>query len=119
MTTTVRFTEVCLLDHCTPDYFTGYHMPVIQVGVWGTLTHKEVAEAIQEEINFTWDYLCGDEAYTEEEIKLFEKYCDKLMETPNEVFVESEIIEDNEDTEWLYFALCKPVTMYGITFLNP
>jgi hypothetical protein len=116
----MRFTEVCLLDHCTSSYFTGYHMPVIQVAVWGSLTHLEVAEAILEEINFTFDYLCDTESgYTEEEVKLFEGYCEELMKTPDAVFVESEIIEDNEDTSWLYFALCKPVIIHGITFRNP
>jgi len=49
--------QFVLLDYCLPDYFTGYHRPVMAIPVYSTMTHKDVADAISEELNYYFDSL--------------------------------------------------------------
>ena len=126
MKTKKRFTEVCQLDICLSDYFTGYHMPVVAIPVSNGMTKKDIAEAIQSEINYDWDYLVGDDdrQFTEEEMSLFDSYCDELKSDPNTIIISG--IEETEDEDedfftepvYMYLSLCKPVNKYGMTFLN-
>lgn len=124
MKTQPRFTEVCLLDICLPDYFSGYSYPVIAIPVHEGMTNSEVSEEIQSEINATWDYLTSDgHGFTEDEIKLFDQYCEDLKNTQDPVVIFSPgNIKDNDndmhDSVYMYFSLCKPVHKYGMTFLN-
>lgn len=118
-----RFTEVCILDVCMSDYFTGYHMPVLSIPMYNGMTNKDLAEEINSSINSDWDYLVNesDRSYTEEEIKIFEAHCTELLNDPdNVIYEDSEEPEDMEDYEsaYMYLGLCKPVTKYGITWLN-
>ena len=124
---TKRFTEVCQLDTCLPDYFTGYHFPVVAIPVYNGMTKKDIADAIKLEINATWDYLTygdTDKVFTEKEMKLFDTFC-KELETnePDQIVIsglEEPEGEDNDmyDNVYMYLSLCKPVRQYGMTFLN-
>jgi hypothetical protein len=128
-----RFTETTILDICFPDYFSGYHMPTIAVPVYHNMTYADLAAGIKSEINSTWEMLvCEDESecdgnseyhFTEQEMKLFDAFCDKLMLAPTEVFYTSadgptDRDEDDSECQYAYISLCKPVFSNGIHFLN-
>ena len=121
-----RFTEATVLDTCFPDYFSGYHMPTIAVPVHHNMTYADLAAGIKSEINSTWDCLVSDtndSQFTEEEMKLFDAFCDKLMAFPSEVFYTSEDAptgkdEDESECPYAYISLCSPVFSNGINFLN-
>jgi hypothetical protein len=126
MKTEQRFTEVAILDICTPDYFTGYHMPVIQVNVWHNMTNQELKEQIENFINSDFDYLVNEDtesSYTEKEIELFEQFANNLLnETSNIIDVpeiECDCVDECECEQfYLFLGLCKPVIRQGIKFLN-
>jgi len=115
-----KFTEVCILDICLSDYFSGYHLPVLAIPVYHGMTNKELADEIKNEINSCYDYLC--ESFKDADINLFDMYIDKLMLNPNQKnFLDLEIQDDDEGFEesvYIYLSLCKPITKYGMTFLN-
>lgn len=119
-----RFTEVCQLDVCLPDYFSGYHMPVIAVPMYNGITNKELAKDIKSEINATWEYLCNedspDQSFTEKEMRIFDRFCNKLKRAKKYIIIENLEESEEEDTEtvYMYLSLCKPVHQYGMTFLN-
>jgi len=117
-----RFTEVCHLDTCLSDFFSGYSFPVLAIGVYGAnKTCEELASDIEIEINMTYEYLTNE--FNEDDMQVFTDFCEELRETPNKKVLnhDLEVSEDeDEDTEcvYMYFSLCKPVNRYGITFLN-
>ena len=116
-----KFTEVCILDICTSDYFIGYQFPVIAVPVYKNMTNKEVAYFIQLEIDLTYDYL--RESFSKKDIELFDKYCEELLTKPeNENFSYLEELDEEEndlyESCYLYISLCCPVFSYGMKFLN-
>jgi len=115
-----KFTEVCILDICLSDYFSGYHLPVLAIPVYHGMTNKDIADEIKNEINSCYDYLC--ESFKDADLNLFDMYIDKLMLNPDkENFLDLEIQDEEEDfgeSVYMYLSLCKPVTRYGMTFLN-
>ena len=114
-----RFTQVCVLDTCLPDFFSGYTYPVIAVPMRDGMTKNEFAEAIKSEVNQTYDYLCNQYAFTEDEVKMFDEYADSLLKEENEViFTNEDEDEDDLDPVYTYISLCKPVYKYGMMFLN-
>jgi len=122
-----RFTEVAQLDICYPDYFTGYHMPVLQVPVYNGMTTHNLAQDIMSEINASWEMFVGDgeevsdKLFTKEEMEIFVKFCDNLLMQPLKIFIKHNTFQNGDDDLgccYAYFSLCKPVTNYGITFLN-
>ena len=50
--------KLTMLDICLPDYFSGYHKPVLQVPIWKDMTKRELMDAIVTDYNMIWDYLC-------------------------------------------------------------
>ena len=125
MKTEKRFTEVAILDICTPDYFSGYHYPVLQVEIYPGMTNKNLAYQINQAINYDYEYLVNDygQSYTDEEIKLFEKFAKEVKNNPEQVIDLPENECDCEDdcfcdSVYLFLGLCKPVTRYGMQFLN-
>ena len=107
--------KVALLDICLPDYFTGYHLPVIAIPVYGTMTYEDMAAEIQNEVNsigFDFDF-------TDEDYQLYDNYTNELKQNPSAIFCKvDEIAEDCEDCAYAYFSIINPVTKNGITFLN-
>ena len=114
-----KFTEVCILDICTSDYFCGYQFPVIAVPVYKNMTNIEISDAIQDEINSIYDYLTS--VFSDEDIQLFEKYCIELQSNPDVVnfeYLPDDFENDSFDSAYMYISLCSPVYRYGIKFLN-
>lgn len=110
---------LALLDHCYPDYFTGYHKPVFAIPVYGTMTNAEVSEAIQDELNAMYDYFYGEHGYSKTEILVIDHFCEELNNVGNEIFVEEEESEDEDyEPNYLYFGIIKPAYRYGMMFLN-
>jgi len=114
-----------LLDVCYPDYFTGYHRPVLAIPVYNNMTFTELADSIQEEMNYNWDYLTnGSNGYTKTEFLIIDEYVNKLRTDPvykdSALFIgeELEYNEQGEDSIYAYFALCRLNTKYGATFLD-
>ena len=119
-----RFTEVCVLDICFPDYFTGYHMPVLNIATFKGMTNKDLAQSIKECINMDFEYLCDednkDRTFTEKEIDIFVKYANKLNRSKKQIIISDDnFSEDEEDeTPYIYISLCKPIINNGMRFLN-
>jgi len=113
-----------LLDFCLPDYFTGYHKPVIAVPVYGIMTQKEIGEEILSELNSIYDFI--SQGYSEEEIDLIEKHAFSLINNDTGIFKEGidpsyGMTDDDEFFEpcYLYFAVCQITYANGLMFLNP
>ena len=106
-----------LLDFCLSDYFSGYFLPVLQVGVYKTMTCKEVGEAMESELNAIFDYLNpdNDNSITE----LWDAKIAELKAKGNAIFVEQDELEDDIECAYLYFGECQITYSNGITFLNP
>jgi len=113
-----RFKEVCVLDICFPDYFTGYHLPVLAVSVWHGITNEEVSNGIKEEVSSIYDLLI--ESFNEAEINMFDAYADKIRgESGQVISIEQEEEQEEEEQIYMYLSLCNPVYSNGIWFLNP
>lgn len=115
-----KMKQIALIDHCTPDYFSGYSKTTVNVPVYSTMTNAEVAEAIEQEMNMIYEMLEHD--HTPEELKLWDDYVQQLKDKGNDVFVTAEEAPEDDDfwePAYLYFALINPVYQHGIMFLNP
>jgi len=110
--------QLALLDYCLPDYFSGYHLPVIAIPVYGNMSHKDVADEIQSEANYIWDYLI-DNGSEERWNELITLYCDELRKNKDAIFVEQDELSEEEEPSYLYFSITNPVYKYGMWFTNP
>jgi hypothetical protein len=99
------------LDICLPDYFSGYHNPVLQVPLWKEMTKTDLTNAIVSDYNLLWDYLT-DKAHENPWPDLTEKelfrMCDEFI-LVNEPFINSDIptadeCEDTIDDVYLYIV---------------
>jgi len=109
--------QLALLDYCHCDYFSGYHRPILAVPVYETMTNKEVSEAIQDELNHVYEHFSYGHSKTE--MLLVYHFCDELLLSPNDVYVEQiEEIGEFDDSPYMYFGIIKPVYKYGMMFLN-
>ena len=112
--------QVALIDYCLPDYFSGYSKPVVNVSVYSNMSHEEVGEAIEAEINYLFDHL--SQGYSEEEMKLWDKFIQELKDKGDEPYVTGVEPPEEDDDEYecayLYFAIIDPVYQHGIMFLN-
>jgi len=108
--------KVQLLDFCLPDYFSGYPIPVAAVPVWSTMTNKEVAQELENELDFLADFGVKDN-----DLALYESYIEELLKKPEDVFIEAEDMTEDEDFEcpYLFFSITNEVKRHGINFLNP
>ena len=106
--------KLALLDYTTSDYFSGYHLPVIAIPVFSTLTNKEISEELKREFDYTYELY--------EEIKEYEvllnEYCEDLDKDPDIVFVECEDNSEDFEPAYLYFSIIDPVYNNGIMFLS-
>lgn len=50
MKTTAPF-ECCHADTCLPDYWSGHHLPHVQIGVWPGMSLEQIRAAIRSEIS--------------------------------------------------------------------
>lgn len=113
-----NYREVGLLDICFPDYFTGYHLPILSVPVWPGISNEEVSNGIKEEVNNIYDLL--NESFNEAEINMFNDYADKIRNEPKPVInIDQEEEEQEEEQIYMYLSLCNPVYSNGMMFLNP
>jgi len=122
---TQRFTEVCHLDTCISDYFSGYHYPVACLPTYKGMTKKDLANDLRGEINGNYEYFVNESAnsFTESEMQLFEDFA-KEIEGSEELISGLYFCDCPEDSDCecetanIYLSLCKPVNKYGMTFLN-
>ncbi len=114
-----------LLDVCYPDYFSGYHRPVIAVPVYNNMTHSDLASGIESELNSVYDYLTNpNNGFTKTEILIIEEYIEDLKTNPvylaSEWFIGEEFEEDEEDLEfpYAYLSIARIRYAHGMRFLN-
>jgi len=113
--------QIALLDICTSDYFTGYHLPVLQIALYGKVTNVQMSSAIMSELDAMFDYINpNDDA---EITKLYEDYCNELNAKGGEIFFEDKEYNEDEDNDfddcaYAYFSIIQPQIVNGITFLN-
>ena len=110
---------VDLIDDCYPDYFSGYHLPVLQVAYSETLTFEQLAKEMELEINMMYEYLFDE--YPEHEA-LYRDYIASIRKQSGIAVKAPDL--DPKDTEMeflpcLFFAVVNPVYRSGIQFLNP
>lgn len=109
-----------LLDVCYPDYFSGYHRPVLAVPVFNNMYLSELASGLELELNSTFDYLTNESnGFTKTEILIIEEYIKELKDQKDDVFIGEQFEElDNDiDCVYAYFSITKPVYSNGIRFL--
>ncbi|ANS04879.1 hypothetical protein [uncultured Mediterranean phage] len=102
-----------------PDYWTGYHLPCVVVPVYNAMTNAQIVEELKTELDVCFDFF--ENIWGDKHKSMFNNYCDKLMETPNEIGVDPEYEEELTDFDSpmnLYFSFTNPVTINGITFLD-
>ena len=73
-----------LLDFCLPDYFTGYHKEVCAIPIYRTMTHGEVADEIESEMDY------DERFYENEDTPIWEAYLEELRnpDCKDEIFFE-------------------------------
>jgi hypothetical protein len=72
-----------------PDYWSGFHRPQIQIPIIGNMTNAQVARAIRDEVNMTYEHysICDD--YTPEEFdRAVIDYILELLEKPDKIAFE-------------------------------
>ena len=110
-----------ILDVCYPDYFSGYHRPVISVSVYNNMTFADLAQGIKDEINSIYDYFTtGDNCFTKTEMLIVDEYIKTLEKTSQAIFIDN-TLENSENDEfciYAYLSICKPVYNNGIKFLS-
>lgn len=111
--------KIALLDICTSDYFSGYHLPCLSIAIYNTISCKEIAEEIESEFNSMYEYINPDE--NKDIDNLYDSYIDELKAKGDEIFYQCEDISEIEDSEpnYAYFSIINPVFSNGIQFLNP
>ena len=114
--------KVALLDVCLPDYFSGYHLPVLHVALYGRMTKAELSQAIKDEFNAVWDYINpNDDKETE---ALYQEFCSELESDGDAIFFKGDPdynedeYDDCYEPAWAYFSIIEPVWSNGIMFLN-
>jgi len=105
--------KIALLDHCTADYFSGYHLPVIAIPVYDSMLNSDVAEEIKEEYDSCFELFDG---YIDE--GLVDDYIKELNENPNDIFVLQDEIDYDVEPSYLYFSVINPKYSNGIMFLS-
>ena len=108
--------RVALLDICYPDYFSGYHKTVLQVGIVPNMqyTNGMIAEELASELFNMWELI------DKEDTAYYELYLAILRKNPEENFChyESEEWQDYDDIPYAFFSVINPVYKYGIMFLD-
>lgn len=96
------------LDTCLPDYFNGYHEPVLAVPVHNKMDREELKAALLNDINSTWEHLNHEDAWPDGVD--YEKLIDELIITkPGEpVFpnLEDEPEDESEFVDSVYVYIC-------------
>jgi len=109
------------LDVCYPDYFTGYHRPVITIPVFNNITCKEVAQSIIDEMNSAWDYYTNeDNGFSKTELLIIDEYVRELKLISYDEFIGEEFEEEQSEDYSIYahFSICRMKYVNGMSFLS-
>jgi len=102
------------------DYWSGYHLPCVQVPVYGVMTKKEIAIELDNELNYTFELF--EDIFDDAHEKMYEEYKANLLADGDTIGIDPkydhELGEDDEPM-YLYFSWVNPVTVGYLTFLNP
>lgn len=114
-----NFKEVCILDVCHSDFFSGYQYPTLQIPlINGSINGIQFHDSILDEINMLHEYLI--ESFSEEDMDLFRNFAEKVKNDfgSDLIYSSDEPIEEEDDEIYVYISLCNPVYKYGMSFLN-
>lgn len=115
--------EWALADICLPDYWSGHHLPHVQIPVWSGMTLKQIKDALRDELRM--GYVSG----TCDAARILqadwvppsqEKVAEALMRAAyaavnrikpahkgqRKLFTDLEPAEDNDYSLYAYFVLC-------------
>jgi len=110
--------ECCHADTCLSDYWSGHHLPHVQIPVWPGMTLKQVKSALHSELReyvsgsgeladaFSYD-LSEDHERTEELHKAAHDAIDALEladPTKDDCFTNLEEIDENDDCSGSVYA---------------
>ena len=102
--------KLTLLDTCLPDYFNGYHKPVLQVPVWEDITKHELMESIVSEYNMIYEHLTYEDAWPNLSDRQLRTMADEFILT-DDPFRDSglpTLEEIGEDDESIYlYMICE------------
>lgn len=111
--------QIALLDICLSDYFTGYHLPCLAIPIYRTISCKEIAGEMENELNAIYDYINPED--NKDIANLYDRYINGLKSKGDEIFYQCDDISEIEDIEpqYAYFSIINPVFSSGMQFLNP
>jgi hypothetical protein len=122
-----RMKQVVFLSIDSSQYFSGYHYPVLQVMLTEkTLTNNQLADFIETELNYIWEYLFYNHPEHE---KLYQNFIAELRKKGEDIFFQAnesleeyfETIETEEyldDYLYFYFSIGEPITVNNIQFCD-
>lgn len=97
-------TKLEVVDVCLPDYFRGYHKPVLSVPVFGGMSAQEFIDTCHGEYSMVFDYLESDWPWLEEH--QFKKLVKSMLSDPNTSNLFPALPEpdpdEDEDTESVF-----------------
>lgn len=96
--------EIYHIDTCTPSYFSGHHLPVIQVPVTRGTTYQDIKDYMlsyeaTEHLEDTIDY----EAYRQAVEVLFDLSVDDLSDVPTTCGMIDPVDDEDGYSEGVYF----------------
>ncbi len=91
--------KLSLLSICLPDYFRGYHDPVLQVPVSNTTTPEELKVQPIDEINMIFDHLNYEDAWPDID---YEPLVDDFILSPPGTIMFPDLEDDDEDGDSVY-----------------
>ena len=97
--------KLSLLDICLPDYFRGYHKPVLQVPVSNTTTPEELKESLLSEIHMVFDHLSYEGAWPDID---YEPLVDAFITATPGIAMFPDLEDDSEDElcDSVYIFIC-------------
>jgi hypothetical protein len=119
--------QVIFLCLDSSQYFTGYHYPVLQLQLTErTLINNQLADLIETELNYIWEYLFYNHPEHE---ALYTTFIAELRKDGEAIFFQDnesleeyfQTIENEEyldDYLYFYFSIGEPVTINGLTFCD-
>lgn len=103
--------ELRCLDICFPDYFNGWHDPVMAIPMDNTVTADEFRDAFLTEYHSCWDHLCYDNKWPDmDDNQLMLLVDDALTAVGDDIVAPNAAepaTEDMPDSQYAYIACIK------------
>lgn len=95
------------LDLCLPDYFGGYHKPVMAIPVYHGMKKEELVDAIVSEYNDIYDHLSyGENGWPDFSSEEIRKMAEEFI-TEDVLFLKLEKDVDEDDESVYFYISCE------------